>query len=286
MRELLGLLVLCCAGCGLVSYDSIAASATDASEAVADADLSAPFGAPEVVAAVASDQLEDDPSLDGQQTELYFSQNNNIWVASGQDFSTRMQAAGLAEPGVDEDSPELSRDGLTMFYTVGNVGMELADISIATRSSLGDPWLPGPQPAELNSDRNERSPAPSADLLTIVFASNRGATNRIYIAERASTSAPWSTPRELTELAATGTEDSPMLSDDKLSLYFTSDRSGNFDLYVARRASVDDPFGSPEPLTEINTDAEESDPWISPDQRTLYFTTDRGGNRDVYVSRR
>ena len=48
------------------------------------------------------------------------------------------------------------------------------------------------------------------------------------------------------------------------------------DMYVAWRASTADRFSLPTPLTDLNTAADERDPWLSPDGTLFYFTSDRG----------
>lgn len=44
------------------------------------------------------------------------------------------------------------------------------------------------------------------------------------------------------------------------------------DLYRASRPSVDAPFGPAERLTELSSSGRDEDPWVSPDQRTIYVT--------------
>jgi len=90
------------------------------------------------------------------------------------------------------------------------------------------------------------------------------------------------------------------VSKDGLSLYFTaaplpvgSDMVGfdRWDIYVSKRASTSDPWGSPQELgPEINTSSfSESAPVLSVDGHTMYFASDRpggfGGN-DIWVSHR
>jgi Tol biopolymer transport system component len=77
------------------------------------------------------------------------------------------------------------------------------------------------------------------------------------------------------------------LSRDGREMYFTSNRTGNFDIYVARRTSMTAQFGAPERLSSnVNTATDEACPSII-GRNTLYFirtsATDRG---DFYVSRR
>ena len=83
-------------------------------------------------------------------------------------------------------------------------------------------------------------------------------------------------------------------SKDGLSLYFhctgCPDNIGGADIYVARRASVDDPWGAPQRLgTAINTTSNEQAPRLSRDGHRLFFNSDRTGGSggfDLYVSRR
>jgi len=66
----------------------------------------------------------------------------------------------------------------------------------------------------------------------------------------------------------------PRLSADELELFFASDRpggAGGLDLYVARRATRDAEFGTPEPIRELNTSDAEYGPFLASDNLTLYY---------------
>jgi len=74
--------------------------------------------------------------------------------------------------------------------------------------------------------------------------------------------------------------ESPLcFSYDGLEMYIESDRAdgiGSFDLWVLRRASIGEEWGSPENLgDDVNTAKDESNPSISADGLTLYFATNR-----------
>lgn len=90
-------------------------------------------------------------------------------------------------------------------------------------------------------------------------------------------------------------ENTPCVSRDGLSLYFTSFRAGPFgatgDLYVSQRPTTADPWGTPVNLgPNINTSVLEYWPTLSPDGHRLYFSRfiNHNGNNnfDLYVSRR
>ncbi len=99
----------------------------------------------------------------------------------------------------------------------------------------------------------------------------------LYLYARASTTAPWGPPRQLTELSTPFVESAASLSNDGLQLWFHSDRNtpaGGTDLYLARRASVDDAFAAV-PIAELNTVDVESDPSLSGDLRIIVFERDQ-----------
>jgi len=82
-------------------------------------------------------------------------------------------------------------------------------------------------------------------------------------------------------IAVPGRDFEPRLSPDELTVYFarvtlTTTPPWGYDLYVATRSSVSDPFGEAVRLDELDTPAIEADPFISADGLTLFFASDRG----------
>lgn len=71
------------------------------------------------------------------------------------------------------------------------------------------------------------------------------------------------------------------LSPDRLRLYFGSNRSGNQDMYVSTRATLEAPWDKPVPLASLNGPGNESDPFVTADQLTVYFASDRGSDAGV-----
>ena len=81
----------------------------------------------------------------------------------------------------------------------------------------------------------------------------------------------------------------PRLSPDELTLYFAGSISGSdFDLYTAVRGSLQDGFGTPQPLTAVNSGANDQDPMVTSDGLTLWFSSDRVANQGshIYVATR
>jgi Tol biopolymer transport system component len=86
-----------------------------------------------------------------------------------------------------------------------------------------------------------------------------------------------------------GTDATPFLADGGLTLLLVSDRNlptGYNDIMMATRASLGDPFGSVSPIANVNSSGVELLPQISRDGLRLYFSSDRGGDRDIWLSTR
>jgi len=76
------------------------------------------------------------------------------------------------------------------------------------------------------------------------------------------------------------------LSPDGLTIVFNSNRSGNFELYMARRSSTSEGFGAPQVLpAPVNGPSNEACATIATGNR-LYFSSDRDDPAyDIYVSK-
>jgi len=81
------------------------------------------------------------------------------------------------------------------------------------------------------------------------------------------------------------------LSSDGLTLYFASNRAGGLgdtDVWTASRARLDDAFGTPVIVPNVNTADHEGQPVISADGLSLYLSRQptAGGQWDIYVATR
>ena len=167
---------------------------------------------------------------------------------------------------------------------------------MTTRETVLDPWGPpeclGPV---VNSQNEELSPEISADGLSLYFCSNRpgGYGGRdLWVTTRKTMNDPWDSPMNLGPTFNSGdSEQSPSISADGLSLYFRSHPVGGGDIYVAKRDSVLDDWGTPLSLgsTVNHPSAYDHAPDISADGLCLFFSSDRAGgsgNRDIWVTTR
>jgi hypothetical protein len=101
----------------------------------------------------------------------------------------------------------------------------------------------------------------------------------------------WSRPAPMADLNSKSNERGPAFSRDGKYLYFCSDRAdsaGGYDIYVARRDS--DNWTAVERLGDsVNSPQNETGPASSPDDKKLYFSTDRDSlseAQDIFVAAR
>ncbi len=184
-----------------------------------------------------------------------------------------------------DDDPTLTADMLEIVFDSERFEPE-GDLMVSTRPNVTSAWSPPVIISELSEvGIDEDGPCITPDGLTLTFSSTRGANN-IYETTRASPTAPWGVPTRL-DVSSDQSDEGPAI--DATSgrvLVFDSDRGGDFDLYFTTRSSRTAPFEAPVPLTELNTGASESDAWISPDLRTIFFVRGLNSARELYFATR
>lgn len=103
----------------------------------------------------------------------------------------------------------------------------------------------------------------------------------------------WSEPANLASVPGSGAgistpavDGCASLSPDGLKIAFTSNRTGNFDIYVASRSSKSDAFGAPVRVpAPVSTSANDACPTIAQGNR-LFYSSDRDDPAyDLYVAR-
>lgn len=134
-------------------------------------------------------------------------------------------------------------------------------------------WSPPEEVAGVNTSSNESDPSFSPDRLTIVFTSDRLGDDDIYLGTRMATTLPFTVTR-LDLVSVTGLDDlSPEISADGQTLYFTSARLGNSDVFRSTR--VNSGWQLPERVEGLSSGSTEGDVAISPDGK--YAVVVRGG---------
>jgi hypothetical protein len=260
------------------------------------------FGTPtNLGATVNSSRLDGEPSISADGLSLYFVSlrpggygAGDIWVTTRATVSDPWGEPENLGPAVNSSAwdgePSISSDGLSIYFgSQRSGGSGMADLWVTTRATVSDPWGQavnlGPT---INTPFDDVDVCISADGLSLYIDSFReggyGSTD-IWVSKRETLFDPWSEPINLGPTINTTGESAPSISADGLVLFFSdffATRPGGYgdvDIWMARRASVSDPWGEPKNLgPAINTSATEAHPNISADGSTLYFTSSRPGS--------
>jgi len=268
------------------------------SGAAPDGGLLGPFGSPTLVARL-SDPVadDDDPTLTSDMLEIYFDSDRgspgrgDVWMSRRTSLTDPWDPPwNVTELNTssDESAPEVSGDGLTIYVASDRPSaIGGRDIYVSTRSSRAFVWGTPERVAELSSSAGDEAAVVSADGLTVYFGSDRLGSSDLFVAVRASAGAAWGAPTVMTGLSTADGETAPFISRDGLHLLFQSDRpggAGGKDIWIASITVPMEAFVDPTPVVEVNSPVTDSDPWLSDDRRTLYFSSYRaGGDQNIFV---
>jgi len=201
----------------------------------------------------------------------------------------------------NEGAENISPDGQTLLFTScanaageypqGRQGLGRCDIFFSVRT--GKQWSkPRNIGKAINSAHWESQPCISSDGSTLFFVSNRpgGKGREDLYCSRLQADGTWGPAENLGDsINTSGTEISPFIHPDNLTLYFSSDGwpgMGKKDLYMCRRKTPDAPFGKPVNLGyPINGPADESALVVSADGIRAYYDSERKeglGKTDIY----
>ncbi len=269
-------------------------------EGTTGAPVSQPFGPLLALGELnANDASDDDPTLRGDLLEIYFATNRgnglheDLWRARREspddDFDEPEPVMVLNVPGFNDSTPELSDDGLTLWFASDRTNSGHLDVYVTSRRSTDplDEWGQPERVEDLSSALNEGAPVLTADGLQGWFC--RAQPDSISALFRATRTRPddgW----DVAPFAALDTaqeECSPWVSAEGGEVWFGSNRpegAGAFDIWIAEVAG--DEAMSLRNLEEINGLGNDDDPWLSADGSTLVFASDRDGTYDLFVTTR
>ncbi len=175
------------------------------------------------------------------------------------------------------------------------------DIWVLKRAAVDQNWGPAENlgPA-VNSAGTDAGSCISRDGLELYFNSDRPGgygDYDLYVTRRADRSSPWGPPVNLgLQVNSTKLEGFPWVSSDGLELYFLSGRAGGyggFDLYMSRRATMNDSWGAAVNLgSVVNSPFNEASSCLSPDGLLLFFQDALAprpggyGSGDLWMTRR
>lgn len=260
-----------------------------------------PFGEPVAVVELDSMANDDDPTLTEDMLEIYFAStrdggDEDIYVStrdSVNDPWDSPERVDALNSDAQDTFPEVSPDGLTILLTSRREGGDF-DVFFSRRPNRDAEWSTPVALSEMNTAGDDYGATPTYDMSTLFLsredALGAGSQADILVAEVDFDRETVTQPMVVPELSSAQVDISVTLSPSQLEIFFETTRTSgtlaNFDLWVATRESVDDPWGEPVPVEELNTGESENDPWLSPDRTTLYFASDRGPqmDSDIYMA--
>lgn len=258
-----------------------------------------PFSTPRLIEPLSAPGFnDDDPTVTGDGLELFFNSNRD---GSSDLYLSRRDSVdqpwgdpqpvvgtGINTANNNETAPEVSTDGLTLYFSSNRPGGKGSqDIYITRRRARGAAWSPPDLVPQLNSTAADYSPVEDQSGLVVFFYSSRDGTQDLFMATRPSKDDTWRLVTAVAELnSADDNQADPFISSDGLTLYFGSGAPNLLDLYVTRRLDRDSDFDPPQAIDELNTGSHDTDPWLSPEGRYLVLTSNRSGDNEIYESER
>ncbi len=195
----------------------------------------------------------------------------------------------LQVPGAPADNlnGRLTSDELAVYFAAKD-GTDQFQIWQAHRAHRGDPWGTGSLVLGI-SDPSKRVIYPSVtdDERTIYFGKEN---TEIYFATRTDVKAPFDPPLLVAALKYPGFNCCPYLTTNRSELWFDTDRPGGpggYDLWMSV-ALANGGWDAPTvtPAAALNSPSNDQFPTISSDRLTIFFSSDRGGQYDVWVAHR
>lgn len=201
---------------------------------------------------------------------------------------------GVISTGDFDSHPAFTPDGKTLYFLRSSPTFNFWTIVVSHFEN--NRWS-APEVLPVSGQYRDADPFITRDGKRFYFISDRpkdaadaSATGRgldIWFMEKSGTG--WGPPQNLgAPVNSPGNEWYPTIADDG-TIYFGSDRNGgNGGTDIYRSRLVNGKYSEPENLGDaINTQFEEFEPYISPDQKYLIFMTQRPGGHggsDLYLS--
>jgi WD40-like Beta Propeller Repeat len=254
---------------------------------------STPFGTPVLVAGLDPDAHGSSPHLTQDERVVFFTgvdgASTGIFRASR---ATRDMPFGTAElvPGINSDSndndPTVSSDGLTLVFHSGRNGTN--DVWWAKRANVAADFGAATLAPGISTNAYEGQGFFHVATSELWFVSNGAGTFDIFRAKLEN--GTFGVATSVAEVSSPQDDFLPFLSQDGLTIYFSSTRDGGKggqDLYLATRTDPNGAFGKPTAISELNTDVSEQAGSLSPDGCRIYFSRQGGaGGQQIFVAER
>ena len=215
----------------------------------------------------------------------YYQELIALLEAPDQNITIKPLGSGVNSRG-NEYSPTISGDGKTIYFCGTNRGNNLGNEDIFVSNLVDGVWQRASVVGDLCTvPGNEAPQSVSTDGNNIIVFNN----GQLAFSQKTATG--W---KELENYPysinfSTWQSDGLISADGQHLIFVSNQNTGNFDIFVSKKQS-DGTWGKPMNMGEgINTKYAERDPFLHPDMKTLYFSSDgRGGlgGLDVFVSTR
>jgi hypothetical protein len=216
-------------------------------------------------------------------------------------FGTPTNSGSPLNTNINEVAPCISADSLEIYFSERDHGpyrsiAQRSDIRVSRRQTKDDRWgFSVNLGTVVNSTADDLHPSISADGLSLYFSSNRAGGSGLFdlwLTTRETKDSPWGNPVNLgSTLNSSGRDICPCISPDGLELYFSSNRDDStvWKIWVAKRQTTDDPWGTPVSLGSNINSGSESWPNLVFNGLMLFFSSDRSGgygSSDIWFTTR
>jgi hypothetical protein len=193
-------------------------------------------------------------------------------------FGAPTLVPGLESSGsVLIDHLVLSPDSLTGYFSEFSMNAVHTSWGLYTarRPTVSGPFEIAGTLGDTTATNDERAPTVSGDGLTLIFAlSANGGPYQLRYGVRTGLDVPFDRAGPVPGLPHSMEGGIGFLLEDGRVLYVASSTTtGKSDIYQA--AWSGSAFDSPVPVAELNTPFDESNPAVTPDDRTIYFNSNR-----------
>lgn len=257
---------------------------------------------PATAVTVASSTVEmSDPTLTDDQKTIFYVDTDKITTSTktmtGWSAPTVLQLSSTSNR-----SPELggigSANGLTLLYTAAGLPGGGRVIYLATRANRDVPFVASTPLVDPTSSSSftaatfaPTNPQDATGIARLIAAgSGQDGTQRLLDVVYVKATSTIMGMTTITIANGPTNPDKPHLTPDGLHLYFEGTNGAAVSLYVASRATIDDPFTYAVQLPELSTpnpSGYTGGAWVAPNGRTMYFTQANAQNlQHIYMTTR
>jgi WD40-like Beta Propeller Repeat len=189
-----------------------------------------------------------------------------------------------SSPTAGDFHPTISKSNLALYFQTNRSGRH--EIWGATRVTADGVFQQPTAIAALNGAPASGEPMVVGDSQVFYFSQGQDIDGDIDIMRL--DLAKGGPPVPLRSVNSSASDLAPFVTPDELTIYFGSFRGGgSFDIFMARRASVNEDFPTPAIVNELSSSSDDAPSWVSPDGcRVLLWSSRNGGNFDIYQSAR